>query len=441
MIIHRAAVAAAVFLVLASARPAAAFQAPAGPGRAERADSLVQAMAKGDFAAVVGRFDDQMKAFLPVAKLAEVWGAVQAQAGGFRGVRDARVVRVDSIDTVVLAGDFERAKVDIQIAFRADGRVAGLLFTPGAPSTPPDYSAPAGAPYTAEQVTVRTPAGHVLTGTLTMPAGARGPVPAVVLSTGSGPQDRDAASPAIPGYRPFRQVADTLSRRGIAVLRLDDRGVGGSGGVEPGVTTADFADDVRAAVAYLRSRPEIAPGRIGLVGHSEGGVIAPMVAAADPRIRGVALLAAPSRPGRELSMYQNRALVDAVPELTAAQRDSIMAGVPAQLDALAAANPWLRWWFAHDPRPTLRRVRAAMLVLQGATDRQVPEAQARELAEVARAAGNRDVTLRVFAGLNHLFVPDPEGTANVQRYAALPSKQVAPEVLGALADWLTAKLR
>ncbi len=304
-----------------------------------------------------------------------------------------------------------------------------------------DYSAPGGAPYTAEQVTVRTPAGHVLTGTLTLPAGERGPVPAVVLSTGSGPQDRDAASPAIPGYRPFRQVADTLSRRGIAVLRLDDRGVGGSGGVLPDVTTADFADDVRAAVAYLRARPEIAPGRIGLVGHSEGGVIAPMVAAADPRIRGVALLAAPSRPGRELSMYQNRALVDAVAELTAAQRDSIMAGIPAQLDALAAANPWLRYWFAYDPRPTLRRVRAPVLVLHGATDRQVPEAQARELAETARAAGNRDVTLRVFAGLNHLFVPDPEGTANVQRYAALPSKQVAPEVLGALADWLAARLR
>jgi dienelactone hydrolase len=322
------------------------------------------------------------------------------------------------------------------ITMERRGRTTECAASPAA-----DYSAPAGAPYRAEEVTVRTPSGVTLTGTLTLPIGAAGRVPAVLLLSGSGPQDRDEAISAIPGYRPFRQVADTLSRRGIAVLRLDDRGVGGSGGAGPGVTTADFADDARAAVAYLRARPEVAPGRIGLAGHSEGGVVAPMVAAADPRIRGVALLAAPSRPGRELSMYQNRALVDAIPGLTAAQRDSIMAGVPAQLDALEAASPWLRYWFAYDPRPTLRRVRAPVLVLQGATDRQVPEAQARELAGTARAAGNRDVTLRVFAGLNHLFVPDPEGTADVQRYAALPSKQVQPEVLGALADWLAAKLR
>jgi len=442
MTIQRAAATAALLLVFVCARPAAAFQAAPGAGRAvERADSLVRDMARGDFAAVERRFDETMRAAVPVARLEQLWATVQAQAGAFRGTRGSRVERQDSLETVVLAGEFERAALDFRVVFRPDGRVAGLFLTPGAPAVRPDYSAPAGAPYTAEEVTVRTPAGHVLTGTLTLPAGAGRPLPAVVLASGSGPQDRDGASAAIPGYRPFRQIADTLSRRGIAVLRLDDRGVGGSGGVAPNVTTARFAEDLRAAVAYLRTRQEIAPERIGLVGHSEGGVTAPMVAATDPRIRAVALLAGTSRPGREVSLYQNRALLDAVPELTPAQRDSIMATVPAQIDSIAGTSAWLRFWFVYDPLPTVRLVRAPVLVLQGATDRQVPEAHARELAGALRAAGNRDVTLRVFPAVNHLFLADPEGTANVQRYAALPSKDVPPAVLGVLADWLAAKLR
>jgi hypothetical protein len=111
----------------------------------------------------------------------------------------------------------------------------------------PDYSAPAGAPYTAEEIVVRTPAGHQLAGTLTRPTGATGRVPAVVTITGSGAQDRDESIPVGTGFRVFRRVADTLGRRGIAVLRLDDRGVGGSGGAA-NATSADFANDIRAAL-------------------------------------------------------------------------------------------------------------------------------------------------------------------------------------------------
>jgi hypothetical protein len=434
MNIHRAAAIAAILLALSSAGPAAAFQARPDSRSAARADSLVRAMAAGDFAAVVARFDDRMRAGRPAPALEQAWREVQAEAGAFRGVRGTRVERQDNLEAVVLAGEFERGAYDISVAFRPDGRVVGLFFTSA-------YPAPSGAPYTAEQVTVRTPAGFTLVGTLTLPVGARGTVPAVVLISGSGPQDRDSRIPGVPGYRPFQQIADTLSRRGIAVLRLDDRGFGRSGGNAAEANSADLADDARAAVAYLRGRREVAPGRIGLVGHSEGGVIAPMVASADSRIRAVALLAGPSRAGRDVLLYQNRQAVDAMPGLTAVQRDSIMAGVPAQLDALAAANPWYGYYMGYDPLPTARLVRAPVLVLQGATDRQVTADQAPELAAAIRAGGNRDVTLRVFPSVNHLFVRDPEGTADVQRYAALPSKQVAPEVLGALADWLAAKLR
>ena len=151
-----------------------------------------------------------------------------------------------------------------------------------------DYGAPPGAPYMAEEVTVRTAAGVKLTGTLTLPTmRPSGRVPAIVTITGSGPEDRDEASVTLGDYRPFRELADTLGRRGIAVLRLDDRGVNGSDLGLQSVTSADFADDIRAGVAYLRTRGEIDPARIGLVGHSEGGIIAPVVAESDPRLAGI----------------------------------------------------------------------------------------------------------------------------------------------------------
>lgn len=301
-----------------------------------------------------------------------------------------------------------------------------------------DYSAPAGAPYRAEEVTVRTPSGIALAGTLTLPAGASGRVPAVLLLSGSGAQDRDEATPGLPGWRPFRQVADTLGRRGIAVLRLDDRGVGGSGGSAAATTLAEFAEDARAALAFLRARPEVDPARVGIVGHSEGGYVGPMVAVEDRALRALALVAAPARTGRALVEYQSRFAIEADSTL-APHVDSLLVMAAAQRDSLAASSRWFGSLMAHDPLPLARRLRLPVLVLQGETDRQVPAAEAPALAAAIRAGGNRDVVVRVLPGVNHLLVRDPSG--DVRGYAALPGKQVAPEVLGALADWLAAKLR
>lgn len=301
-----------------------------------------------------------------------------------------------------------------------------------------DYSAPAGAPYTAEEVRVPHPGGFQLAGTLTLPRERRGRVPAVVTITGSGLEDRDESIPVAGGYRPFRQVADTLGRRGIAVLRVDDRGFGGSGGDPTRATSRDFAADVAAVVAYLRTRPEIDPARIALVGHSEGGIIAPMVATGDPRIRAVVLIAGTSRTGRRVLDYQLRQGADRDSTLAPAQRDSAYRAAWAQMDALAARTPWLPFFYDYDPLPTAARLRQPVLILQGATDRQVTADQAPELAAAIRGGGNRDVTLRVFPGLDHLMVPDPDGSP--AGYAKLPSPKVSPEVLGALADWLAARL-
>jgi len=304
---------------------------------------------------------------------------------------------------------------------------------------PPDYSAPAGAPYTAVEVRVPHPAGHRLAGTLTLPSQRRGRVPAVITITGSGLEDRDESIPIVPGYRPFRQVADTLGRRGIAVLRMDDRGYGASEGNGQTATSRDFASDIAAAVAYLRTRPEIDPGRIALLGHSEGGIIAPMVAADDPRIRAVVLVAGTSRTGRRILEYQLRYPLERDTSLTAAQRDSAYRAGWAQVDSMSARMPWLPFFIGYDPLPTARRVRQPVLIVQGETDRQVTADQARELDAAIRAAGNRDVTLRVFPEMNHLLIHDPDGMPS--GYAKLGRNQVEPQVLGAIADWLVAKLR
>lgn len=385
---------------------------------------------------------------------AETWESAirQARAPHPGTVRGRALEVAERIDTPpgLPAGEYARlrfltafsggtsARETVFAVREGDAWRAGGYYV--APAERPDYSAPADAPYTAEDVTIPTPAGHTLAGTLTLPKDAAGRVPAVVLISGSGSQDRDAATPAIPGYRFFRQIADSLGRRGIAVLRVDDRGWGASGGDVMTATTQDLANDIRAAVAWLRARAEIDATRVGLVGHSEGAMIAPMLAVEDERIRGIALLAGPSWAGRRILDFQLREALQGQ-GLEGAALDSAFAKAAAERDAAAAGLPWVRWFMEYDPLPTARRVRAPVLILHGQTDRQVTPEQAEELGAAILQGGSANVTVSVFPGLNHLFLVDPDGTADPAHYAALPSKQVPAEVLGALADWLAATLR
>jgi alpha-beta hydrolase superfamily lysophospholipase len=298
----------------------------------------------------------------------------------------------------------------------------------------PNYSAPPNASYTAEEIKLPGPGGATLGGTLTVPRGVSSPGPAVITITGSGQQDRDEYMAIAGGYRPFRQVAETLSDRGIAVLRLDDRGIGSSNGNPMTSTSADFADDIRAAVAYLQSRHEIDPSRIALLGHSEGAIIAPMVAANDKRIRAIVLLAGPADNGRKIIEYQQRYSIDHDTAIATDTRRATYKMAAATLDSAAAMNPWLKFFLSYTPNTTARKVKVPVLILQGATDRQVPAEQAEKLADAIRAGGNRDVTVRVFPGLNHLFIADPEG--NPAKYEQLTANKVDAAVLGAIADWL-----
>ncbi len=304
----------------------------------------------------------------------------------------------------------------------------------------PDYSAPAGAPYTAEEVTVPTTFRHTLGGTFTKPADAAARLPVVITITGSGAQDRDEHISLVPGgYRPFRQLADTLARRGIATLRMDDRGFGASGGSFAAATSADFAKDVGAAIAYLRVRPDIDPRKIFLAGHSEGGLVAPIVAASDPLLAGIVLMAGPGRTGRAILEFQVRYSIERDSSLTAAKRADSLTRVPKMVDSVLKTTPWLTFFGTHDPIATAKGVKTPVLILQGGDDQQVIAAEAPLLANAFRAGGNADVTAQVFPQLNHLFILQPGG--NPAGYATLTTNLASPAVLGMAVDWVVERAK
>ena len=319
----------------------------------------------------------------------------------------------------------------------AQGRGEGRAAAPK-----PDYSAPAGAPYTAEEVTVTTPMGHTLAGTLTLPKSASSarPVGAIVTITGSGPEERDE-SIGIEGYRPFRQFADSLGRRGIAVLRMDDRGTAASKGTFKGATSADFAEDIRAGLAYLRTRREIDSTHLGLLGHSEGAIIAPIVALKEPGLRALVLLAGVARPAREVLVFQMTNNINHNARFSQTQKDSAITAIPKAIERMMAADPWMAYFLVHDPVADARQLKTpAVLILTGANDQQADAKQIPDWMAAFVAAGNTDVTGEILPGLNHLFVVDPDGFPG--NYAKLPPPvRVDQHVVGLVTDWLVRRLK
>ncbi len=328
-------------------------------------------------------------------------------------------------------------------------------------------------PYARRDVSYANAAdGTLISGTLSVPAG-QGPFPAVVLISGSGAQDRDGS---VAGHRPFLVLADYLSRRGIAVLRADDRGVGGTGGSLTEATSEVLVGDALAGVSYLRRTAEIDQEKIGLIGHSEGGVIAPMAAARSPAIAFVVTLAGPAMKGRDLMTAQSEAMLRAagiaeeeITTISAAHRklmDAVERGAPAtevedatralavlqlraagqpvpgdeelgravQLSAAGMMSPWIRDFVANDPREALRRVDVPILAVYGGLDLQVPPDLNRpEFESALEDAGNGQASVRVFPGLNHLFQHGTTGLPN--EYHAIP-ETIAPEVLEAVCAWV-----
>ncbi len=329
-------------------------------------------------------------------------------------------------------------------------------------------------PYREEPLAYANQAGGVtLAGTLTLPPGA-GPFPVVVLISGSGAQDRDET---IMEHKPFLVLADHLTRRGIAVLRVDDRGVGGSSGKVASSTSEDFAGDVLAGVATLKSRPDIDPKSIGLIGHSEGGIIAPLVAARSSDVAFIVLMAGTGLPGDEILTSQlglilkamgadpekvdqkvrtqRRVLAaiksekdglkakeavqsilqetrDSLPEPQREEFDKEKGAIDAQLDRLD--SPWIRFFLSFDPRSTLAQVRCPVLAVNGANDVQVaPRANLEAIEKALRSGGNDRITIKELPRLNHLFQTSETGLP--AEYARI-EETIAPAALALIGDWI-----
>ena len=326
-----------------------------------------------------------------------------------------------------------------------------MLAAPPARALPPGwYTPPENAPYFAEEMRVRSHETHSLGGTLTIPSravladGRRLRYPAIVLVTGAGKQNRDHTAAADldsavlggPVYRPYYELADTLSRRGIAVLRLDDRGVGASTGSQDSATTFDRSYDIRTAIEVLRRRPDIDPKRIGILGLSEGALIASMIAAADSGVHGIVLMASPSGTGRETVRWQRQHGLAGDSALAVGQADTSLAGQMSEWDRRAETDPWLRFFASYNPLSTARRVTAPVLILQGDADDVVPPEGAQRLAQAFRDGGNRDVTVRILPGLTHTMLRARDfahGAPDASSY------RLPVEVKGDVAQWVTSR--
>ncbi|MEL1241855.1 alpha/beta hydrolase family protein [Flavobacterium flavipallidum] len=329
-------------------------------------------------------------------------------------------------------------------------------------------------PYYEEEVTFLNPKANIsLAGTLTLPK-KEGIYPAVILISGSGPQNRNEE---IMGHQPFLVISDYLTRNGIAVLRYDDRGFGNSKGDFKSATTADFATDVESALAYLKTRKEINPKQIGLIGHSEGGIIAPIVTSKSKDVNFIILLAGTGIPGNELLLLQQEkmAKVSGMPDdeiqkasaynkklfnlmLHSTDIEKLKSDLRAELNQIInndtaakipngmpkekyidgqlnqLTSPWMLYFTKFNPSTALEKIKCPVLALNGEKDVQVPPKEnVTAIKNALTKAGNKKVTTIAFPKLNHLFQECKTGAP--EEYATI-EQTFAPVVLDEMLQWI-----
>jgi len=315
-------------------------------------------------------------------------------------------------------------------------------------------------PYSVEEVSYpHTSGAFAFAATLTLPKG-KGPFPAAILVSGSGPQDRDET---LMGHKPFLVIADHLTRAGIAVLRFDDRGTAKSGGTFAGATIDDFSTDVASAFKYLNTRNEIDQQKIGLIGHSEGGVTAPMFAARQPQVAFVVLLAGLGVDGTTLWAEQQCDIAkayglpngDAIYQAMRVFAEQVIAGdspqaieqdllskgydkATAQQYLKVVANEWGRSFLTYKPQDVLPKLTMPVLALNGDKDLQVAAATNIDgMKDIFANSDNKDVTLKILPDLNHLFqqaksgLPDEYGRIN---------QTFAPQALLMISNWISSRV-
>ncbi|NLV19584.1 MAG: prolyl oligopeptidase family serine peptidase [Bacteroidetes bacterium] len=282
------------------------------------------------------------------------------------------------------------------------------------------YDPPEGANYTGEAIEITLDCGDILAGTLTISKDKGKKFPCVLLITGSSPHDRDNSKPYNPitAYRPFRQIADLLSTNGIAVLRMDDRGIGLSkGGDINKMTTAERSEDIEQLIKYLKSRSDIDNSRIGLLGLSEGASIAHMIASKDISLKTIILLSAPGSKGKEILNYQiSNGLLD-----------------QKSFKKLLNKDINLKYLYNFDPMESARLITQPTLIIHGESDKNVPPGDALKLKREMNNNGNLNVTTHILSHHNHLLLQ--ENTEGKIKSTKIPDK-----TLKIILDWILEEL-
>jgi uncharacterized protein len=357
-------------------------------------------------------------------------------------------------DSLYITGYWYQGGQQLELDLVPADSLTGKINRPQEPLKPYPY-------YEEDVIFQNQKAGINLAGTLTLPS-KEGMYPVVIMITGSGANNRDEA---ILGHKPFLVIADYLTRQGIGVLRVDDRGVGKSGGDISKATSADFASDVMAAIDYLESRKEVNKSKVGLIGHSEGGMIAPMVASQRKDVAFIVLLAGPGLKGSDLMIMQNAALAKAsgfdeqyvkdisemnrkcysvvCSEITDSLKEIELKKIMGDLGMEAAQlnqvidnmlSPWMNYFLKFDPQPYLKKTKCPVLAINGEKDLQV--AAKENLAAIEKAlklGGNKNYTAKALPGLNHLFQHTESGFPS--EYGTI-EETFAPEALKIIGDWV-----
>ncbi len=404
---------------------------------------------------------DQGVTGIPVEEVIFKDNTLRLEVKSAGGVYEGKV----SQDFLVIEGEWKQSGQTLPLTVKRVDKAVEIL-RPQEPKKP--------YPYIEEELVYENKeAGITLAGTLTLPPG-KGPFPAVLLITGSGPQDRNET---IFNHCPFLVLADYLTRQGVAVLRVDDRGVGKSTGDFSQATSEDFALDVLAGIEYLKTRKAINPKQIGLIGHSEGGLIAPMVAVKSPDVAFIVLMAGTGLTGEEILYLQSDLISKAMgvneeeiaksrqfnekifsvikeeedneiakerlrqmvmaylAELSDEEKDWISDPeeyLKAQLQNLL--SPWSRFFLTYDPKPTLSKVKCPVLAINGEKDLQVPPKEnLSAIEEALKSGGNQDYTIKELPNLNHLFQTAQTGLPT--EYAKI-EETISPNALKLIGDWI-----
>lgn len=368
---------------------------------------------------------------------------------------DLGITYKGSLEQGVINGTFQQNGLELPLTLHAtDASKTAPPKRPQTPQAPFDYGI--------KEVTFPNPIANIqLAGTLTIPSNCQG-CPAVVLISGSGPQDRNET---LLGHHPFWVIADHLTRYGIAVLRFDDRGVGASEGNFKTATSADFMTDAAAAVAFLQQQQTINPTKIGVLGHSEGGLIAPMLAAQNPDIAFIVSLAGPGMAGKDLLPEQNRAIATASgaseedaakyyaqskkactliaessdeeqlrQELTTILEEQGISGKQLESILQQYTTPWFRYFMRYDPCTAWKQVKCPVLALNGAKDVQVPaDANLAGIVDALKTGGNTAITTHKLEDLNHLFQHATTGAPS--EYATI-EETFSEKALTLISDWI-----